>query len=209
MQEGESAENVHVIVEGWTATYRTLEDGRRQIVSVLLPGDCHIGSLAEGRARYSLGAITSCVVDVFPVSAVRRAIETDPVLRQDFWSALLASVSMQQEWTVMLGRRTAMERLGHLFCELLYRMRQIGRVVDDSCYFPLTQVDLADAVGLTPVHLNRTLQALRASQLVSLDHRRLAVLDMERLTSLSLFAPLYLDHGVPRHSMAAGARAHG
>ncbi len=69
MQEGESPESVYVIVEGWAASYRTLEDGRRQIMSVLVPGDCHIGTLAEGLSRYSICAITSCVVDIFPRAA--------------------------------------------------------------------------------------------------------------------------------------------
>ncbi len=172
-------------------------------MSVLVPGDCHIGTLAEGLSRYSICAITSCVVDIFPRAAIHREIECNPALRQTFWSELLTNIAMHQEWTAMLGRRTALERVGHLLCELLYRLRRIGRVVDDSCFFPLTQVDLADAVGLTPVHLNRTLQTLRRMRLLSLEHRRLTVLDVEALADLSLFAPSYLDKAPRRASATA------
>lgn len=112
------------------------------------------------------------------------------------WWDTLVSVAIQREWTVNLGQRTAIERLGHLFCELFVRLRGIGLTDGDSCPLPLTQVELADAMGLSNVHINRTLQELRRAGLVVFKGKRLTIPDLAALQKVSLFNPnyLHLDH---------------
>lgn len=105
---------------------------------------------------------------------------------------------MQREWTVSIGQRSALERLGHLFCELFLRLRAVGLTDGDGdgCDLPLTQNDLGEATGLTPVHVNRTLQDMRKAGLVVLEHRRLTVPDLAALQESALFSPNYLHLGI-------------
>jgi CRP-like cAMP-binding protein len=106
------------------------------------------------------------------------------------------TTAIQREWTLNLGQRTAYERLGHLLVELYVRLRAVGRAEEGRCDFPLTQTDLAEASGLTAVHVNRTLQELRGDGLIELERRQLHILDMQRLMDSASFNPnyLHLDH---------------
>lgn len=122
---------------------------------------------------------------------------------------LLAALSIQREWTLNLGQRNASERIAHLLCELLFRMRAIGLVDRLAFELPITQQDIAEATGLTAVHVNRMLQDLRAQNLLELSHRVLRVPDLEALGDAALFSPAYLHlrrRGTPR---ATGAGAVG
>ena len=105
-------------------------------------------------------------------------------------------MAIQREWTLNLGQRSAYERLAHLLVEIYLRLQTIGRTQDGRCDFPLTQNDLADATGLTSVHVNRTLQELRKDGLIELERKQLQILDLERLMDVSMFNPnyLHLDH---------------
>jgi CRP-like cAMP-binding protein len=106
------------------------------------------------------------------------------------------AAAVQREWTLNLGQRSAYERLAHLLIELYLRLEAVGRAHDGRCDFPLTQNDLADATGLTAVHVNRTLQELRHDGLIELDRKQLQILDLERMVDVSMFNPryLHLDH---------------
>ena len=119
-----------------------------------------------------------------------------PRVTQALWWHELVTTAIQREWTLNLGQRTAYERLGHLLVELYLRLRTVGLASNGRCDFPLTQNDLGDATGLTPVHVNRTLQELRRDGLIELERRHLHILDIERLKSVSMFNPnyLHLDH---------------
>jgi len=103
---------------------------------------------------------------------------------------------VQREWTLNLGQRSAYERLAHLLVELYLRLKAVGRAEDGRCDFPLTQNDLADATGLTSVHVNRTLQELRRDGLIELERKQLQILDLERMMDISMFNAnyLHLDH---------------
>ena len=99
---------------------------------------------------------------------------------------------MQREWTTNVGQRTAYERLAHLFCELFVRLRTVGLTDGKSCDFPPTQLDLADATGLTSVHVNRTIQELRRDGLIELHNRRLTIPDLRALMNACMFNANYL-----------------
>lgn len=104
----------------------------------------------------------------------------------------LATAAIQREWTVSLGCRSGIERLAHLFCELRWRLGAVGLADRASCPLPLTQHDLAHTLGQTSVHINRTLQELRAQGLITLRSRRLTIHDPDRLAELAHFDPAYL-----------------
>jgi CRP-like cAMP-binding protein len=111
------------------------------------------------------------------------------------WDDLVEQAT-QREWLLNLGQRSAYERIAHLLIELYIRLRTVGRAQHGRCDFPLTQNDLADATGLTAVHVNRTLQELRRDGLIELDRKQLQILDLERMMDASMFNAnyLHLDH---------------
>jgi CRP-like cAMP-binding protein len=141
---------------------------------------------------HSIGAITTLKVAEIGPDEFEQMMRDNPRIAQAlFWDELV-TVSVQREWTLNLGQRTAYERISHLFVELFLRLQAVGRTQGKSCDFPLTQVDIADASGLTAVHVNRTLQELRKEGLIELQGRRLTILDMNALKNAALFNENYL-----------------
>jgi CRP-like cAMP-binding protein len=130
-----------------------------------------------------------------------------PNIRRAAWLDTLIDSSVFREWVVNLGRRDARGRIAHLLCELMARLKASGLMDSDVCDFPLTQEQIADATGLTPVHTNRTLQTLRKDGLISLSSNRLTVLDWNKLADAGDFNDRYLHHAsrTEPYSMAAGA----
>ncbi|HKT85212.1 MAG TPA: Crp/Fnr family transcriptional regulator [Novosphingobium sp.] len=192
IREGEQPGTVNVILEGWAQRYKQLVDGRRQILSFVIAGDlCH-SNFALGAMDHSLAAVTRVKIGAISRFEFKDIVDRSPQLAQALWRSELLTAAMQREWTISVGRRTAHERVAHLFCEIFVRLRAIGATEDNACEFPLRQLEIAEATGLTQVHVNRTIQDLRRDQLIELHHRRLVVLDLERLMSVALFNPAYL-----------------
>jgi len=113
-------------------------------------------------------------------------------ITQALWWDTLVAMAIQREWTLNVGQRTALERMAHLLCELFIRMQVIGHTQGNRCEFPLLQSDLADATGLSNVHVNRTLQELRAQNLIILRGKELTIPDIEALKEAALFNINYL-----------------
>lgn len=191
-REGETPGHLQCLMTGWAIRYKLLVDGRRQITAVYLPGD-----LCEPGWIHCPG-IAQSVVAVTPVLAVaidRRALEDEAGLSAwlpQLWNDAVAQADQQSEWLVNLGRKSALERLAHFFCEIHVRLRLVGQSRDDSCDFPLTQLDLADINGLTPVHVNRTLQEMRQAGLIMLEARRLTIPSFAKLADVGMFNDDYL-----------------
>jgi CRP-like cAMP-binding protein len=191
-REGERPE-AHLLLDGWACRYKQLEDGRRQIVSFFLPGDiCDFNVFILREMDHSIGTITPVTTVDLPRQFFDEISAGYPRILTAFWWESLVNAAIQREWTMNLGQRTASERMAHLLCELFIRLRMVGLADDDSCSFPLTQADLAEATGLSKVHVNRTLQELRASDLIVLKDKTLLVPDLDRLISAGLFNPNYL-----------------
>jgi len=206
VREGESPGDVRLIVSGWACRYRMLEDGRRQIISLLLPGDLSdIHAAAFARMDHSIGALTDVHLAEIPHDRIEQAMLARPTIRRALRLDMLAKAAIQREWTVSLGQRTAFERIGHLFCELYLRLDAAGLAAGTSCEMPITQTDLADLTGITPVHVNRTLQDLRARGLITLKGRVLDIPDFARLAHDVLFSPDYLHLDERRHAEREGA----
>jgi CRP-like cAMP-binding protein len=193
ISQGDEPRVVNMILEGWGCRYKQLADGRRQLLSLFLPGEiCDANVYLLSTMDHSVGALTDSTVAEITPADFGSAIADDGRLAHILWYNDLRNISIQREWTTNIGQRTARERIAHLLCETYYRLEHIGRVVAGSCDFPLTQTDLAEATGLTPVHVNRMLQELRRDGLIELAQRRLRMLDLAALKRESLFDPIYL-----------------
>ena len=193
IQEGDRPGVVNLILEGWACRYKQLEDGRRQIISFFLPGDMCDPYVFLFRAMdQSIGTLTPVRYARIPHDTIRALTAQSQDLAEALWWDMMIGAEIQREWTVSLGRRTATERLAHLFCELSVRLELVGLTNGRDCEVPVTQADLGDAVGLSTVHVNRTLQELRSLGLISLRGRHLTILDEDRLRRLALFNPSYL-----------------
>lgn len=192
-REGDRPRDVHMILAGWACRYKQLEDGRRQIVSFFLPGDiCDLNIFILREMDHSIGTITSVTVADLSREFFDEISSGFPRIATAFWWESLVNAAIQREWTMSLGQRTAAERMSHLLCEIFLRLRLAGLTREDSCDFPLTQSDLADATGLSKVHVNRTLQELRSAELIVLKGKSLTIPNLERLMNEGLFNANYL-----------------
>jgi CRP-like cAMP-binding protein len=199
--EGEEPHEVYLVLSGWGCRYKQLEDGRRQIIGFFLPGDlCDLNIFILRSMDHSIGALTSMTVAQLSRDAFEDMMIGHPRVTQALWWEALVNVAIQREWTVNIGQRNALERVGHLLCELFVRLQSTGLADVDSCEFPITQADLAAATGLSVVHVNRTLQELRHAGLIVLRGKHLTIPDLAALMRISLFNPnyLHLDH-IGRH----------
>jgi CRP-like cAMP-binding protein len=202
IREGDAPRSVYLILEGWACHHRTLEDGRRQIVDFAVPGDlCDLNLFILDRMDHSITAITRLRVAEIGREVLHGIITSCPNITAALWWQELVSKSIHREWIVNVGQRSAQERIAHLFCEMYLRLESVGLTQGFSCDFPATQTDLADATGLTPVHVNRTIQELRRQGLVVLERQKLTIPDMSALQRVALFNPEYLHHGrLDRHT---------
>src|SRR5690348_404547 len=197
ISEGDQPRHVHLVLDGWACRYKQLPDGKRQIVALFVPGDfCDVNVYILKSMDHSIGAITRLKVAMITPDEMNELTAERPRITQALWWHELVTAAVQREWTLNFGQRSAYERLGHLLIELYLRLATVGRAHDGRCDFPLTQNDLADATGLTSVHVNRTLQELRRDGLIELERKQLQILDMDRLIDAAMFNPnyLHLDH---------------
>ena len=197
ISEGDRPRHVHLVLDGWACRYKQLPDGKRQIVSIFVPGDfCDVNVYILKQMDHSIAAITRLKVAMITPEEMNALTNERPRITQALWWHELVTAAVQREWTLNLGQRTAYERLAHLLIELYLRLKTVGRAQDGRCDFPLTQNDLADATGLTSVHVNRTLQELRRDGLIELERKQLHILDLERMKDVSTFNAnyLHLDH---------------
>jgi CRP-like cAMP-binding protein len=193
IHEGDKPRQVNVILEGYACRYKVLEDGRRSIAAFLMPGDvCDLRMFILKQMDHSIATITSAKVAEVPRDAFLDLTASFPRLSRALWWNSLVEEAIQREWTVNLGQRDAIERMAHLLCELFIRLRGVGLTNGHGCELPMTQAELADALGLSVVHTNRVLQDLRAQGLVTLKGKTLVIPDLDALMAAGLFNPNYL-----------------
>ncbi len=191
--EGERPRGVICILEGWASVYKQLPSGRRQVTSFLIPGelgDANVFILRE--MDHSVGAITRVRYAEIAPADFEAMADASPRIARALWWHSLVTASIAREWVLNVGQRSAYERLAHLLCEMIVKLRAVGLADGDGYDWPLTQTDLAEATGLTSVHVNRTLQQLRSDGLIQLQGRRLVVPDLAALMRVGLFTPNYL-----------------
>ena len=182
-----------LLVEGWLARVKDLRSGVRQFTELHIAGDfADLHSFTLKRLEHDVVSLTPCTIATVPHDRVRELTENFPHLARVYWFQTNLDAAIHREWTVCMARRSAIARVSHLLCELCVRLDIVGRVRDNCFDFPLTQTDLAECLGLTSVHVNRTLQELRKRKLISLENREVALLDLAALREVAEFAPAYL-----------------
>ena len=192
--EGDPVDSVRVVLSGWLFRHKTLEDGRRQIVNFILPGEtCDAYAYLLPAIDHSITTATPVAYAEIKRSRFEKLMASDRTLAEAFLCETALNNAIQREWAINLGRRAALEKVAHLFCEIYERLRPVGLIDGNSCGFPVNQMDLADATGLSVVHLNRTIQELRAAGLITLRDRMLTIPDLDALKSAALFSPGYLQ----------------
>ena len=199
--QGDKTGSVKLLLEGFACRYKVLEDGRRQVVAYFVPGDlCDLRVFILKRMDHSIGAVVASKVAHISPDNILKLTNQYPTLTRALWWSTLVEEAITREWIVNVGQRNALERMAHLFCELLYRFRAVGLNEGNSCTLPLTQVELAETLGLSSVHVNRTLQELRRQKLITLEGGTLSIQDLVALQELALFNPdyLHLDYSSER-----------
>ncbi len=195
LREGDAPRALYLVLEGWACHYRDLKDGRRQIVDFAIPGDlCDLNLFILDKMDHSIGAITRLKVAEISREVIHRIVTSRPSITTALWWQELVSKSIHREWIVNIAQRTARERIAHLFCEIFLRLESVGLTDGFSCEFAPTQGDIADATGLTSVHVNRTIQELRRCGLVMLERQTLTIPDLLALQGVGMFNPEYLHH---------------
>jgi CRP-like cAMP-binding protein len=179
--------------DGWLFRYKILHSGARQILDFILPGEVFgLQACVFGSALYSVATITPTVVSAVPFEMTDALLSRDPkVAKVLLWSAVCESARLGEHVTDA-GRRSAYERLAHFFLELFVRAKRAGLADDMSFHAPLTQQLIGDALGLTTIHVNRTLRLLREHDLIAIEDRRITLLDFAALSSACDFEQSYL-----------------
>ena len=193
IREGDRPGPVFVILEGWACRYKILPNGTRQILAYLMPGDScdlHIGLLAE--MDHSIQVITPAVVSTVERPKMDAILDKHRGIAKAMYVAQLIDEGTMRAWITSMGRRTSVERVAHLMCELYLRARNIGLISGKSLELPLSQALLADSLGMTPVHLNRVLKALRESGAMTISRGALHIEAPEKLISIAGFDENYL-----------------
>ena len=182
-----------LLVEGIMCRYKDLADGQRQIMELHVAGDfVDLHGFLLKRLDHNVGAMTAIRVANVPHDALRGITETHPHLARMLWFSTLLDAAIHREKILSIGRRSALARIAHIFCELLVRLRIAGLANESGYALPLTQADLADVTGLTSVHVNRMLKKLRDDDLLTFRGGKVVVGDWERLQRIAEFDPTYL-----------------
>jgi CRP-like cAMP-binding protein len=183
-----------LLLDGLAARYKLVENGARQFTAFHVAGDfVDLHAFLLKKMDHGIVALSPCKVAFSDHPKIKRITETQPHLTRLLWLDTLVDGAIHREWIVSMGRRTKVAHLAYLFCELFMRMKAVGLTVDWAFPFPLTQVELADVLGLSSVHLNRTVQKLKKERAVEWTNHRVTILDWDALVVAADFDPTYLS----------------
>jgi CRP-like cAMP-binding protein len=185
-----------ILLDGLMCRYKDLGNGERQITELHVPGDfVDLHSFPLKRLDHNVMSLVPCRMALVPHERIHAITQTHPHLTRLLWFMTTMDAAIHREWQLSLGRRTSLARVGHVFCELHARLEVVGLVEGATYRLPLTQVDLAECLGLTPIHVNRTLRELRSQGLVTFRSKLVSIDNYEGLKRLAEFSPdyLYLD----------------
>ncbi|WP_191970160.1 Crp/Fnr family transcriptional regulator [Methylobacterium planeticum] len=189
---GDPGDRVYLVMSGFACRYKVLRTGNRRIVSFVLPGDlCHMHDAGAFGRDLRVGALTTCSVADLSRPKLTELIGSYPGISRAIWWVTLRELSRAREWIVN-DTRPADKRLAHLLCELLTSLQQIDLAGEHGFDFPVSQGDVADALGISAVHTNRVLQALRTSGLITWSNQQVAIPDVPQLKAFAEFDPGYL-----------------
>lgn len=193
IREGDQPGPVFVMVEGWACRYKVLPNGVRQVLAFLMPGDsCDLHAGLLERMDHGIQTITPARVATIARADMHALMTGSPAVARAMYTAQLVDEATMRAWITSMGRRTSLERVAHLMCELYLRARAVMPDDDASISLPLSQVLLADALGMTSVHINRILKELRIAGAVALHRGRLELSDPATLVRIAGFDDGYL-----------------
>lgn len=190
---GEKIDYVFLIESGWAIRYRILDDGRRQILNFMLPGACFdMMSMAYAESDHAVSAVTEVTLRRIKSKDFLRAVSMRPKLATAFWWVAIQEEAILREQIVRIGRRSAKERVAHLLLELNRRIAAIEGRLTDFINIPFPQALFADALGLSVVHVSRTLTKLKAEGLITTSPEGIEILEREKISELCDFDSRYL-----------------
>ncbi len=191
--EGQRPYRSMLVTTGFTCRYRMMADGERQFTAIHIAGDfVDLHSFLLKEMDHSVGALTACSVVTFPHERLVKVTERYPHLTRLLWLLTLLDGAIHREWLVGMGRLSAAQRTGHLICEIYARLQAVGLARDHNFAFPITQAAMADAVGISTVHINRVLQELRQEDLIAWDRGLLDIRNWSALAAMAHFDDRYL-----------------
>lgn len=192
IRQGDAPDDVHLVLEGFACRYKILPDGKRSIFAYLVPGDfCDLNIFILRSMDHSIATLSPCTMVDIPRPRILGLLDRPAVARALWWATLVDEATLR-EWLVNMGRRDAETSIAHLFCEMHLRLRSIGLADGGEFRLPITQNELADTVGLSAVHVNRSLQSLQARNLIAWDRGRVKITDIDILYRFCGFNSNYL-----------------
>jgi CRP-like cAMP-binding protein len=193
VRSGTDLENSTLLAHGIIARYKDLANGERQIQQLQVPGDfVDLHGFLLKRLDHNICAISHCRYALVPHERLRTITERYPHLARLLWFSTLLDASIQREATLSVGRRSAVSRISHLMCEMCFRLEIVGLATRKGFLLPMTQIDIADATGLTSVHVNRMLKQLRDQKVLTFRNGEVEIHDWKRLAEIAEFDPVYL-----------------
>jgi CRP-like cAMP-binding protein len=191
---GYSTSRCTLVLDGFLYSYKPVAGSRRQITSFFVPGDVvDLSTLYLPKVDHTITTLGPAVLAFVPHAVLKQTLNDSSALAQAFWRETLMQAAIFHEWVANLGRRDALARLAHIVCELTVRLQSIGLARDFSFSVPWTQMDVADACGISNVHANRVIQELRHLELVEWDSRRLKIRNWTALVRVADFNDDYLQ----------------
>ncbi|MFD2648927.1 Crp/Fnr family transcriptional regulator [Devosia albogilva] len=204
-EEFDPSGHLCLVGSGWACRYRK-QQSQRQLVSLVLPGDiCDFGFLTGSRQRARFAAVSRTTIIQIDPDGLAGLSETHPRILASILANIAIEGAIAEELLVSLGRRTALERVAHLLCELHVRLDRLGLARNGQFEFPLTQAEVGEYLGLSTVHVNRTLQVLRHRELIRSSAGRIQILKLDELREVAGFDPSYLETTPPRETIAFDA----
>lgn len=195
IRQNDEPDDVHLVLEGFACRYKILPDGKRSIFAYLVPGDfCDLNIFILRSMDHSIATLSPCTMVDIPRPRILGLLDRPAVARALWWATLVDEATLR-EWLVNMGRRDAETSIAHLFCEMHLRLRSIGLADGGEFRLPITQNELADTVGLSAVHVNRSLQSLQARNLIAWDRGRVKIADIDILHRFCGFNSNYLHLG--------------
>ncbi|MBX5000010.1 Crp/Fnr family transcriptional regulator [Rhizobium lentis] len=183
-----------LLLDGFAARYKVMADGSRQITALHVAGDfVDLHAFPVKVMDHGIVALSPCHVALADHADLRAITERMPHLTRLLWLDTLVDGAIHREWIVAMGRRSKRAQIAHLVCELFMRLKVVRRTRGESFQFPLTQIEMADVLGISVVHLNKTLQALRREGVFTWENRTITIVDWERLQEIAEFDPAYLS----------------
>ncbi len=203
VREGDIPTHCCLVTSGFAIRQKIAGDGGRQIVNLHVAGDMvDLQNSLLSTADHNVQALTKLTAAFIPRDDIVELAFRRPAVGKALWLETLVEGSISREWIMNIGRRDALTRMAHLLCEFAYRLDAVEIGPQCNYELPMTQEQLADAVGLTPVHVNRTLKALDAAGLTKRSKRSVIIVDLKKLADTGDFRSTYLhlpQHALPQH----------